>query len=85
MSYIKYWDVNTLYGWAMSQKFPVNSFGWIKDTFQFNEVFVKNYTDENGEGYFLEVDVQHLESFHELHNDLPFLTERMKLKKLKSL
>ena len=84
-SYIKYWDVNTLYGWAMSQKFPVNSFEWIKDTFQFNEDFVKNYTDENGEGYFLEVDVQYLESFHELHNDLPFLTERMKLKKLKSL
>ena len=69
----------------MSQKLPVNNFEWIKDIFQFNEDLVKNYTEENGEGYFLEVDVQHLESFHELHNDLPFLTERMKLKKLRSL
>ena len=34
--YIEYWDVNNLYGWAMSQKLPVNNFEWIKDTFQFN-------------------------------------------------
>ena len=24
--YLEYWDVNTLYGWAMSQKPPVNKF-----------------------------------------------------------
>ena len=40
--YLQYWDVNNLYGWAMSQKFPVNSFEWIEDTFQFNDDFIKN-------------------------------------------
>ena len=39
-SRIQYLDVNNLYGWAMSQTFPVNSFEWIKDTSQFNEGFI---------------------------------------------
>ena len=29
-SYIQWWDVNNLYGWAMSQNLPVNNFEWIK-------------------------------------------------------
>ena len=33
----------------------------------------------------LEVDVQYLEKVHELHNDLPFLPERMKIEKVKKL
>ena len=31
-SYIQYWDLNNLYGWAMSLNLPVNQFVWIKDT-----------------------------------------------------
>ena len=42
----------------MSQKLPVNNFEWIKDTFQFNEDFIKkDYNEESDEGYFFEVDV----------------------------
>ena len=40
-SYLQYWDVNNVCGWAISQKLPVNNFEWIKDTSQFNEDFVK--------------------------------------------
>ena len=84
-SYLQYWDVNNLYGWAMSQKLPVNNFEWIKDTSQFNEDFMKNYNEESDEGYFLEVDVQYLEKLQELHNDLPFLPESMKIEKVEKL
>ena len=30
-SSLKYWDVNNLYDWEMSQKLPVN--GWIEELF----------------------------------------------------
>ena len=40
--YLKYWDVNDLYGWEMSQKLPVSNFKWIEDTSQFNEDFMKS-------------------------------------------
>ena len=29
-SFIEYLDANNIYGWAMSQKLPVNDFQWIK-------------------------------------------------------
>ena len=41
-SYLNYWDVNNWFGWAMSQKFPVNNFEWIEETSQFYEDFIKN-------------------------------------------
>ena len=85
LSYIQYWDVNNLYGWAISQKFPVNNVEWIKDTSQFNEDFIRNYNKESDEGYFLEVDGQYLEKLHERHNDSPFVPEKMKIEKVEKL
>ena len=84
-SYLQYWDVNNLYGWATWQKLPVNNFEWIGDTSQFNEDFVKNNNEESEEGYFLEVDIQYRKNSHELHNDLPFLPERMEIGKVEKL
>ena len=85
LSYLQYWDVNNLYGWAMSQKLRGNNFEWTKDASQFNGDLIKNYNEESDEEYFLEIDVHYLEKLHELHNDLPFLPERMKIEQVKKL
>ena len=34
--HFQYWNVNNLYGWAMSQKLSGNNFRWIEDASQFN-------------------------------------------------
>ena len=59
--YIQYWDVMIYMVGQKLQNLPVNNFEWIKDTFQFNKDFIKNYNEESVEGYFLEGDVQYLE------------------------
>ena len=43
-SYIEYLAANNLYGWAMSQKLPINGFKWVKQEkkFKSNEDFMKN-------------------------------------------
>ena len=42
---LKYWDVNNIYGWVMSQKLPVNELKGIEDLSEFNEDFIKRYKD----------------------------------------
>ena len=80
-SYIQYLDANNLYGWAMSQKLPVNGFKLINDVTDIDEEFITNYKEDNDKGYILEVDVKYPRKLHDLHSDLPFLLERMKIDK----
>ena len=84
-SYIQYLDATNLYGWAMSQKLPVNGFKWVEDTSEINEEFIKSYDENNDRGYILEVDVKYPKKLHDLHSDLPFLPERMKIDKCEKL
>ena len=45
-SYIQYWHINNLYEREMLQKLLLNNFERIKDTSQFNKVFIKNYNEK---------------------------------------
>ena len=65
----------------MSQRLPVNKFEWIEDTSQFKVDFLKNYKKESEEEYFFEVDIQYPEKSHKLHNDLPYLTDKLNIEK----
>ena len=84
-SYIQYLDANNLYGWAMSQKLPVNNFKWVEDTSKINEEFIKNYNENIYKGYILEVDVKYPKKLHDLHSDLPFPPKRIIIDKRKKL
>ena len=84
-SYLTYLDANNLYGWAMSQKLPVNGFKWKNDLSRFNERFIKNCNVNSDIGYFLEVDVEYPKKLFGSHKDLRFLPERKKLEKVEKL
>ena len=88
-SYIQYLHANNLYSWVMSKKLPVNGFKWIdnNETAEHvtNEEFIKNYNENDNKGYILEVEIKYPKRLHELHSDLPFLSERMKIDKCSKL
>ena len=69
----------------MSQKLPINNSEWIADTSQFREDFIKNHNKVYDKKYFLEVDIQYPKILHELHDDLPFLPERIKIENVYKL
>ena len=52
---------------------------------RFNEEFIKNYDEDIDIRYILELDVKYPKNLHGLHEDLPFLPERMKIGKCKKL
>ena len=74
-SFLEYLDANNLYGWAMSEPLPVDSFDRIKELSKIDEDFIKNYDKDSDKGYILEVDVKYPKNLHDLHSDLPFLPE----------
>ena len=78
MMKIKNMDKNHIDGWAMSQSLPLNVFKWFGNTSQFTKDFIKNYNEDSGGCYFLEIDVQHSENLHNLYNDLLFFSLKNK-------
>ena len=84
-SYLEYFYANNFYGWVISLKVSVNGFKLVEEVSKFKEDFIKNYDEDSNKGYFLEVDVEYPKTLFNLHNDLPFLSERNKIKKCNKL
>ena len=82
-SFLQYLDSNNLYGFAMSEPLPVDSFEWMEDLSKTEEDFIKKYDENSDKGYILEVVVEYPKNLHNFHSDLPFLPERMKISKCK--
>ena len=82
-SFLQYNDANNLDGFAMSEPLPVDGFEWMKNLAKINEDFIKNYDENSDKRYIVEADVKYPKNLHDLHNDLPFLPEIMKIDKCK--
>jgi len=76
--FIQYLDANNLYGWAMSLPLPVRGFKWMTDLKNWRE-----FSDQVGRGYILEVDLEHPKKLHDLHNEYPLAPERIEINKVK--
>ena len=69
----------------MIQPLHVDDFDWVKNVSKIDEDFIKNYDEDSDKGYILEVDVEYPKNSPDLHSDLPFLPERMKIDKCSML
>ncbi|XP_077256529.1 uncharacterized protein LOC143894259 [Temnothorax americanus] len=74
-TYLMYYDVNNLYGWAMCESLPYANFQWLDDPENFDVTTVP----PNGDvGYILEVDLEYPGDLHDAHADLPLCPTRDK-------
>ena len=91
-NYLQYLDANNLYGWAMSQPLPTEEFKWVdienlkggaRELKRTIDMMVRN--SNRGYGYVLEVDVKYPRELHDLHNDLPFMCEKIRVSGVEKL
>lgn len=80
--YLFYFDMNNLYGKAMSLYLPENNFRWIVDE-EFERLSAKetilNLSADSETGYMFEVFLEYPKELHDKHNDLPFCSENKKV------
>ena len=80
-THLQYLDANNLYGWAMSQPLPTGGFKWT----DVNPNEISELATRTDKGYVLEVNVSYPKEFHNQHNDLSFMCERMEINGVEKL
>ena len=68
----------------MVQNLPTHGFKWENGE-DFTPEKIDELVKKDKKGYLLEVDVKYPKELHENHNELPFLTERMKIGRVEKL
>ena len=74
--FILYLDVNGIYSWAMSKSLSTSGFEWMTD----DEI-----DDWKHLSCILDVDIEYPEDLHNLHNDYPLASERVKMGNVEKL
>ncbi|XP_050447453.1 uncharacterized protein LOC126849551 [Cataglyphis hispanica] len=67
-SYLMYFDVNNLYGWAICQSLPYEDFQWVEDVLSIDLMSVM---PNSPTGYIIEVDLAYPSNLHDSHAVLP--------------
>ena len=62
----------------MSQALPVDGFRWLEDQ-EIESLSVLEISDNNENGYILEVDLDYPPEQHDHHNEYPLAPEKMKV------
>ena len=70
---------------CMSQLLPTGGFKWVNDLSKFTPDEIGRLAKRGSKGYLLEVDVKYPKERHDLHNDLPFMCEKLKINKVEKL
>ena len=73
-TFITYLDRNNLYGWVICEYLPHGGFKRLKNVDEFDVTSIRG---KGPIGYFLEVDLEHPDELHELHNDYPLPSEKV--------
>lgn len=68
-SFLIYFDVNNLYGTAMTEYLPVSNFQWIYSIHFYTENVI-NTPNGSDVGYILEIDLEYPIELHNHHKDL---------------
>ena len=78
--HILYFDMNNLYGHAMSQYLPYANFKWVKNIDKIKQKLM-NIKSNSSTGYVLEVDLEYPQKLHDIHNDYPLAPEKLTYQK----
>ena len=82
--YIMYLEADNLYGWAMSQYLPTGGFRWLTEK-EINKIDLAKYKEDSKKGVILEVDLEYPQELHDLHNDYPLASEKIKVYVIKEM
>ena len=69
----------------MCQLLPTGGFKWVNDLSRFTPDRIARLAKRDSKGYLLEVDVKYPKELHDLHNDLQFMCEKMKINSVEKL